>query len=379
MRELELLVVSYAKKYLRCCLCFLLHEGGCCTSPGAERRAAGQGRFSVSWTRTTVGPLSLMADSRPVHPLGPGMHQDLFLFHGSSRRGQVERVAGGPLGGNSRLCLVLCLVQYQPVQHLPEQTAKKPIQLRYQVPGTTIVYWCCRLDRKPIVVVPRHGCPAPPQSHGSREAIGVRPSEVREPIARTLPRTLTVIFRLDNFSFFLFDVVSSGFFVYHPTTKANYYWRKAGKRRLSDGFFSTVAEWIQARMALLCAKNPRSGHGLLPKDQEKSQNTRFFRILKGADTKPIAKCRTILFVYTSQRCLSSVDTQLDSGAKNSRIEVRPFVSCITGCLEVLSGGSFLDFLAVISILDWSFRINSLPRLRVKNRPPVLPLKVPNTG
>lgn len=37
------------------------------------------------------------------------------------------------------------------------------------------------------------------------------------------------------------------------------------------------------------------------------------------------KSRTILFVYTSQRCLSSFHTQLISGADNSRTEVRPFL------------------------------------------------------
>ena len=70
--ELELLVDSCSKTLE---LVPSLHEGGCCTSPGEERRAAAHGRASVSEPHFTVGQLGLMADSRPAFPLGSGMDQ----------------------------------------------------------------------------------------------------------------------------------------------------------------------------------------------------------------------------------------------------------------------------------------------------------------
>ena len=74
-----------------------------------------------------------------------------------------------------------------------------------------LLVYCCwyRLypKRRPIAVfarlVPRHGCPAPPRCHGSREAIGVRPSEVRKLITGTLPRTLLLFCARTTFRFFL--------------------------------------------------------------------------------------------------------------------------------------------------------------------------------
>ena len=71
------------------------------------------------------------------------------------------------------------------------------------------VYCCCRLDRKRRLTAVcameslySYGCPAPPRCHGSREAIGVRPSEVREPIARTLPRLSLLFFAWTTSHFF---------------------------------------------------------------------------------------------------------------------------------------------------------------------------------
>lgn len=82
-----------------------------------------------------------------------------------------------------------------------------------------LLVYCCwyRLypKRRPIAVfarlVPRHGCPAPPRCHGSREAIGVRPYKLRETIARWGTVSYVkqksfqqVVFSLDNyFHFFL--------------------------------------------------------------------------------------------------------------------------------------------------------------------------------
>lgn len=96
--------------------------------------------------------------------------------------------------------------------------AKTPIHLRYQLQYYLLVYCCWyRLypKRRPIAVfarlVPRHGCPAPPRCHGSREAIGVRPYKLRETIARWGTVSYVkqksfqqVVFSLDNyFHFFL--------------------------------------------------------------------------------------------------------------------------------------------------------------------------------
>ena len=129
-----------------------------------------------------VGPLSLMVDSRPVHPLGSGMHQaaaadrtscfsctnvrpssrlrvarppprrdcgdDLSLRHGPSRRRQLAQVAGGPLGGASRLCLV----QYQPIRHLPGQTAppKSPSNSNIEYLVVQVVCWYARFDTNEV-------------------------------------------------------------------------------------------------------------------------------------------------------------------------------------------------------------------------------------
>ena len=78
-------------------------------------------------------------------------------------------------------------------------------------------------------------------------------------------------------------------------TKANSYWRKAGKRCISDGFFSTVAQWIQARMhgPALCTKSHRRSRPLfllyqreeflplLSKDKKKCQNTCYSVLKRG--------------------------------------------------------------------------------------------------
>ena len=130
--------MTRTQKHLSWCLCCLVHEVGCCTSPGEERRAALHGRASVSGPHFTVGPLGLMADSRPVYLLGLGMDHaaaaeepaadpasaapifghclgcalrvlhlavtggdDQPLFHGPSRSGQLARAArprGGAVG-----------------------------------------------------------------------------------------------------------------------------------------------------------------------------------------------------------------------------------------------------------------------------------------
>ena len=67
--------LTHAPKHLSWCLCCLLHEVGCCTSPGEERRAAAHARATVSRPYITLGSLFLMAASRPVYHLGLGMDQ----------------------------------------------------------------------------------------------------------------------------------------------------------------------------------------------------------------------------------------------------------------------------------------------------------------
>ena len=99
-------------------------------------------------------------------------------------------------------------------------------------------------------------------------------------------------------------------------------------RRSLDGF---KREWLccvdeisgQVKVLLLALSNAREFF-LLSKVQEKGQNPRY-SYLQETDLKCTTTCRAILFVHTSQRCLSSVNTQFVSGADNFQTKVRPFV------------------------------------------------------
>ena len=90
--------MTCAQKHLSWCLYCLLNEGGCCTSPGEERRAAAHERESVSGPHFTVGPLSLIADSRPVYPLGLGMDQAAAAEESAADPASAAPIFGHHLG-----------------------------------------------------------------------------------------------------------------------------------------------------------------------------------------------------------------------------------------------------------------------------------------
>ena len=90
--------MTCAQKHLSWCLYCLLNEGGCCTSPGEERRAAAHEGESVSGPHFTVGPLSLIADSRPVYPLGLGMDQAAAAEESAADPASAAPIFGHHLG-----------------------------------------------------------------------------------------------------------------------------------------------------------------------------------------------------------------------------------------------------------------------------------------
>ena len=98
-----------------------------------------------------------MTDGRPVHRLGPAMHLPKnhlatlhqlcthvghrfgYALHVMKLAVTAEMICPRLMGSRHEWPVVRLVVRRQPIQHLPGQTAKTPMVLKYRLPGMSLL------------------------------------------------------------------------------------------------------------------------------------------------------------------------------------------------------------------------------------------------